>query len=489
MLPVRRISVLVVAAGLLLPILSVVGVSSAASASTSSTASASVPSAAVAKKKPPKAANYVMPAGSYFSYPNRTKATKVAIRNKVLAMIRSTKGGPRGANGMALPGNGTIRIATWSFKDWQVARALVAAHKRGVSVQVVAAAGRNAPNPQWRFLKKSLKQKLYPKGKPALINQSSFARQCRGSCRGKGGTPHAKYFMFTNVGNAHVPFTVVQTSANLTNMAFTGQWNQAEVTHREDVYNIFLKIFNEARLNVPQRVPHRLKTTSDGIYANEFFPYHPSKVKDPVIRTLSNVRCANAGVGTPGDRTRIRIIQYTLYGDRGVYIAKRLRQLSGQGCDVKLIYAISTRPVISILRNNAGGRGIPLRQSVITGEGRVIVKYNHSKWMSIMGNIGGRPGQYKVMSGSSNWSSFAFSGDEQVQIIGNSPDGSYSARPKILKYNNAFNTTWAQKSSHAPGFGIKGQEGRMAERAWLRQIPNTIPWGKGIYKNVSPEGE
>ena len=283
--------------------------------------------------------------------------------------------------------------------------------------------------------------------------------------------------MFTNVSNSHVPFTVVSTSANLTDMAFTGQWNQAEVTHRQDVYNIFLKIFKEARLDVPQRVPHRLRYTSDGVYGNEFFPYHPTKAKDPVIRELRGVRCANAGVGTAGNRTRIRIIQYTLYGDRGVWIAKRLRQLSGQGCDVKLIYAISTRPVISILRNNSGGGAIPLRQSVITGAGRVIVKYNHSKWMSIMGNIDGRPGQYKIMSGSSNWSSFAFSGDEQVQIIRSAGDGSFSARPKVLKYNGTFNTTWAQKSSHAPGFGIKGQEGRMAERAWLRQIPDHHPRG------------
>ena len=85
--------------------------------------------------------NYVIPAGSYFSFPNRGKAAKFAIRNRVLATIKSTVGGPRTANGLPGPGNGTIRIATWSFKDWAIARALVAARNRGVSVQIVGGRG------------------------------------------------------------------------------------------------------------------------------------------------------------------------------------------------------------------------------------------------------------------------------------------------------------------------------------------------------------
>ena len=51
------------------------------------------------------------------------------------------------------PGNGTIRIATWSFDDWDIAHALVAARKRGVSVQIVAAKGRNNDHPAWTWLR------------------------------------------------------------------------------------------------------------------------------------------------------------------------------------------------------------------------------------------------------------------------------------------------------------------------------------------------
>jgi phosphatidylserine/phosphatidylglycerophosphate/cardiolipin synthase-like enzyme len=488
-MPKLRLPVLVTTVGLLAAMLSVVGLStaSASTAATASTQERTATTTASSSRAGAARLNYVIPAGSYFSYPNRGRAAKMAIRNRVLATIKSTWGGPRLANGLPGPNNGTIRIATWSFKDWAIARALVAARDRGVSVQVVAAAGRNAENAQWRFLRRKFGTRLFRKGQPGTANQVSFARACRGSCRGRGGTPHAKYFLFTNVGASHVPATVIQTSMNLTPMGYSGQWNQAEATHRQDVYDDFLSIFKQARLNVPQRVPHHLYTTSDGVYTDEFFPFHANRTTDPVMRMLSNVQCSNAGVGTTGNKTRIRIIQYSLYGERGVWIAKRLRQLSGQGCDIRVIYAVSTREVVSILRNNSGGDAIPMRQSVITDAGRVIVKYNHSKWMTIMGNIGGKPGQYKVMTGSSNWSLFAFSSDEQLQVI--TSGGGYDARPKILRYNGVFNTTWNQRTSHQPGFGIKGQEGRFTEAARIASIPQTITWGKGIYKYLSPNGD
>src|SRR5688572_26781844 len=68
--------------------------------------------------------------GSVFSYPNRGKKKQVTIRKRVLNTIKSTWGGPRGTHGSALPSNGRIRIATWTFDDWAIARSLVWAHKR-----------------------------------------------------------------------------------------------------------------------------------------------------------------------------------------------------------------------------------------------------------------------------------------------------------------------------------------------------------------------
>ena len=145
-----------------------------------------------------------------------------------------------------LPINGRIRIATWTFDDWAIARSLYWAHKRGVSVQVLAAKGPNKRHQPWRWLRKRLPHTRYLPGYPETASRWSFARHCNGSCRGSGGTPHSKYFLFTNVGASHVRTITMQTSMNLTEMGFQGQWNHATTTWRRGVPGV-RRIFAESR--------------------------------------------------------------------------------------------------------------------------------------------------------------------------------------------------------------------------------------------------
>ncbi len=148
--------------------------------------------------QPPK--NFAIQPGTYFSFPNRTAGSRVNIRNRVLNTVMSTWGGPKDSLHQPVAGNGKIRMATWSFNDMTMARALVAARNRGVSVQVVAAATANVESASWTWLKRQLGAARYVPGHPATTETQSFARQCRGACRGRGGTPHSKYFLFDNVG-------------------------------------------------------------------------------------------------------------------------------------------------------------------------------------------------------------------------------------------------------------------------------------------------
>ena len=463
---VASITGLVVLAGTL----SVAGAATATSASVPST-SPQQPSAAMRASAWTPARNYVVPPGSAFSFPNAGAANKFAIRNRVLFTIQSVWGGPRDRNRLPI-NDGAIRIATWSFNDMAIAKALVAAHNRGVSVQVVAAATRNKGDKAWRLLRKKLGGNYYKAGVTNSSEKVSFARQCRGACRGRGGTPHSKYFLFNDVGSRHVENVVMQSSMNLTKMGYQGQWNQAYASWSQTTYNNFLTIFRETRIGLPQTVPYR--RYASGNVANAFFPRPGTSAgSDPVMHILNQTRCTGSSAGTNG-RTKIRIIQYAMYDTRGVWLAKKLRSLWSAGCDVAIIYAISTRPVLGILRNGSGRGAIPMRQSVITNRKREIVKYNHSKWMAIAGNWGGSPAAYVTFAGAANWSNAAFSNDEQMQQI-----NAYStARGHMLN----FNKTWAQGSSHAPGFGIKGSEGRLLPPG------NTIPWGKGVFKHLNPNG-
>ena len=419
--------------------------------------------------------NYVVPPTSYFSFPNRSKKERVAIRKRVLATIHSVWGGRRTSLGTPLPTNGTIRIATWSFDDWDMAKALVAAKKRGVSVQVVAAKGANKDHRAWRWLRKRLGQKLYRPGYPATREMYSYARACPGSCRGFGGTPHAKYFLFDRVGARQARNVVVQTSMNLTGMAYQGQWNQAQVMHSRRVYTDYMAIFRQVRLGKPVAQPYHVAAI--GPVVNYFFPRpRATPAQDPVMQTLSAVSCTGATTGSGSGRTMIRVNQYAIYGERGAWIAKKLRSLWDAGCDVAIIYAVTSRPVLSILRKRTGRGAVPMRQSVVKDPYGNIVKYNHSKWMTITGHWGSLPAAYVTFSGSANWANLAFGDDEQMQRI--------VSRTEALRHLANFKKTWKQKTSNPPAFGRVMSFGRLMAPFPEDEadIPEEPVFGEGIYR-------
>ena len=65
------------------------------------------------------------------------------------------------------------------------------------------------------------------------------------------------------------------------------------------------------------------------------------------MSALSRVGCRGG--------TRIPIIQYAIHDTRGNRIAKRLRNLWNAGCNVRIIYSITSRPVLKILRSRSAG--------------------------------------------------------------------------------------------------------------------------------------
>ena len=165
---------------LLAPLVALVvlaGSLSSVGAASASAAPSVAPTAVSAAARWEPARNYVMPPVSTFAFPNRTALERTAIRNRVLFTIQGVWGGPRDRNFLPLPSNGTIRIATWSFNDWAIARALVAAHRRGASVQIMGAAGANQSHGSWTWLKRQLGQSYYKAGVPGSSEKVSFARE------------------------------------------------------------------------------------------------------------------------------------------------------------------------------------------------------------------------------------------------------------------------------------------------------------------------
>jgi hypothetical protein len=272
-----------------------------------------------------------------------------------------------------------------------------------------------------------------------------------------------------------------QTSANLTGMAYRGQWNQAQVMYSRAVYDDYLRIFRQARLRKPLGNPYVVK--AHGNVTNYFFPRpRATEAQDPVMQTLNRVTCRGATTGTASGRTKIRIAQYAIYSERGVWIAKKLRRLWKAGCDVAIIYAVSSRPVLSILRSSAGRGPVPMRQSVVKDYWGNIVKYNHSKWMTISGRWGRSRGVHLTFSGSANWASPAFGDDEQMQR--------YFNRRQALRHNAVFAKTWRQGSSRPPGGARVAAFGRVLSEplTYGSDVPEVAPaFGKGVFRYMTSD--
>jgi len=441
----------------------------AASAASTTPAQATATSAARVYGQPPLDA--AVHTGSYFSFPNRSASESRQIRSRVLNTINSTWGYYSDPSDPSVKHRGRITMATWSFNDMAVRDALVNAAKRGVRVQIIAAESinREMDYKPWKSLRRAInvtiKQNTSTWPNAARDN---FARQCRGACRGSGGTPHSKYFLFDDVGSTHQHNVVMQSSMNLTLFAYKGQWNSAVVWKDAALYNHFMAVFAQSAANRSRGSNAYVRRTISGV-VDIFYP-GGSLSRDPVMSALRQVHCTGATSGGAGGRTRIRIINYAIYDTRGLAIAKKLRGLWNAGCNIRIIYSLSTRPVLKILRNGSGRGPIPMKQSVIKNGKGEIVKYNHSKYMAISGNYGSNSGNWTVLAGSANWSNFSYHCDEQMQ--------QWFSFAKSAAYFRNFDKTWNQGTSKTPRAGRTTGGGEQ-----LGAVPgDTPPFGHGAYK-------
>ena len=476
---------------LVLTSLGVVTTASSSAAPCSANPAGKPTNAAKPNGRPPR--NAAVRPGSYFSYPNRSYAQRTAIHGRLLSTINSTWGyhdaTPVYANwtdtstGCAYryivrwnSQHGTIRLATWSFNDAAVFKALAKAVQRGVVVQVIAAKGVNAQK-GYRPWKNTYS---YLNSKWAHYYQSdNYARQCRGACRGYGGTPHSKYFLFTDVGYRSATPNVVgikkitiQSSMNLTKFAYNGQWNSAVALYSPNLYHRYLNIFAQAS----NQWKHGYEQTTDDLIVNTFYPGGAlNTARDPVLAALSKVRCVGARGGGVRGRTRIRVIQYAIFDNRGIAIAKKLRYLWNAGCNVAVIYSVSSRNVLNIMRSRSGRGPIPMRQSVIKNRAGDVVKYNHSKWLAISGWWGGYRSAWMVQSGSANWSDFAYGCDEQMQEM----RGFRLTAPFV----RTFDATWRQRTSRPPNLrDAPPDSARLGART-----ASSSTFGYGIYKYMDTD--
>ena len=279
----------------------------------------------------------------------------------------------------------TIRIAMFHFTLTRMSTDLIAAHGRGVNVQlVVDSTSRDSPAVV------DLVAKLgTSRVKPSWVTICTTGRACIGNLNSP--IMHNKFFLFSNTsGSTNV---LVQSSANLTNDNAERYWNNAvTLVGNTAVYNAYVAYFNDLAAQVKNNDYYR--TTSSGNAKSYFFPRAGSSAStDTIYNTLNkNVTCeGNTSVGTETGHTIIRIGMWDFSRKP---IATKLRELADRKCRVDVVYTEMGADVRSILGGHA-------RIKLYRISGSHIV---HSKYMLIEGTYSGLRDTKWVITGSHNYS-------------------------------------------------------------------------------------
>jgi PLD-like domain len=356
--------------------------------------------------KPPEV--YDVPTGVKTNNPLGDREARRRILAHLLHTINSTPGGEK------------IRIATWNMRSDDLTNALVAAHKRGVSVRVVIdRLNANPRNPNAGFERLTNALKFGQKKRPQSMK--SYTRRCVSACRAPGGIAHVKFYLFSKIRATKTKSArdiVMYGSANATDLAAYAQWNDLYTMRGQGaVYREFMGVYKE--MVKDRSVAQPYLSFQHGNFTDYFYPYRGDGTEnDPLMEVLNDIRCGGATDGTGSNgHTRLRIAQTSMWGDRGIVIAQRLRIMYQRGCDIKIVYAVMGNEVLSVLRHTTRGR-VPIRQIAqdFNRDG-VYDRYLHMKNMGVSGVYAGVTNANVTWNGSANWTSVALASDEVVARI------------------------------------------------------------------------
>jgi hypothetical protein len=392
-------------------------------------------------------AHYSPPVGASFNRPlakryQRTNLTKMISTIKSMPGYQEAIPSQCPNSGNLVPS--TIRISAYSITDGSVARALVAADKRCVSVQVLMNNHLSAAtDPAWKLLQDELGGRVfYASGRA----QRSFAHRCSYGCRG-AGVLHTKMYLFDSTlldrTQNKITKMVATGSSNMTGNASKIQWNDLyTVRGKAPFYATFLHVFDLMKKD--DGVHKRLIRATNGIYQSTFWP-QANGTTDPYLQMLRSVQCrgANGGAGI-GGRTVVYINMHAWFGTRGNALATKVRAMHDAGCYVRVLYSFMSRTTFRRLTWGSGPRLVARRVLFPGPYGVLAGKYSHLKLFAASGNVAGNPSAHVVWTGSTNWSSSSYRADDLVlRIAGTSSYRAYVREWHRIRHRRSSGT-WAK---------------------------------------------
>jgi hypothetical protein len=325
------------------------------------------------------------------------------------------------------------------------ANAMVAAHRRCVSVQILmnnhlSAATSEAIAVMQNEMGSSIRTTVGGK----TVAKRSFARRCSYGCRGTG-VLHSKFYLFDSriavPGHPRISDVTMVGSSNMTGNASGIQWNDLyTVKSHAFLHDNYLAMFN--RMKVDQTDLHTVRF-SHGPYSTTFWP-QTAGTADPTLSVLNAIHCtgANGGAGL-GGRTVVYINMHAWFEQRGLRFAQRVRQMYNSGCYIRILYSFMSRTVYDELTAGTGPRMIARRTLFSMDGDKYADVYSHFKMIAASGVIGTDHSAWAVWTGSNNFTNDGIHFDEVMQRISlRSAFASYKDRWWFIR-NRKSSPTWA----------------------------------------------
>jgi phosphatidylserine/phosphatidylglycerophosphate/cardiolipin synthase-like enzyme len=414
-----------------------------ATAHPTAASAAAAGTAAATDKKKPKPKRWKAYKGAFFNNPH-VNADRFKIERRIIDTIRHTQKGE------------TIRIAVYSFDRVGVANALIAAHKRGVKIQMLL--NDHQDTHAMKMVRAVLGTNRFAK---------NFIYKCKQGCRtfaDQYRNLHSKFYTFTQAGKSKD--VLITGSVNLTRNAVYHQWNDGYFMSRNKaLFGQFVGVFKDMKHDYnTKQPPIRFCGTPVGQacddsvdkYTTWIFPKTSKPTDDVVLDMLHKIQCLTPNGSGGYTRTHLALSMHTMRGARGDYLASAIRQKWAEGCDFRVSYGLIGYHTKQILGASTARGRIPLRSTGLDyhpdddfdlngdGEDDVILDYyTHQKYFVIQGTYNGVPDTNMVLTGSSNWASLGTAEDEVFFTI----QGRNNAKRYLANFNSFWNNgRWSRNA-------------------------------------------
>lgn len=352
-----------------------------------------------------------------FNHPRGSKKQKYALISQLNRAIDAT------------PAGGEVRMAMYLFDIKSVAKKLIAAHRRGVSVQILL--DDNMANKQIRRVKKVLGTNKKAR---------SFLRVCKHSCMSNGtSVMHAKFYLFSVAGKSR--YVSLISSGNPYSGNTTKSWNNTHTIVRDrTIYDSLSRYFTDMLPDKTNLDYYRV--TTSGKYTVYYYPQKIRRSDDLVwMKALNRTSCSTTapGFGNRRRRTMIRVANWGWTTPR-IDVARRLWRLHNAGCSVHVVInrGRTSKKVLRVLLKPSKKYGkMPVYNAWRDWRKKAVAGlYVHHKVVTIDGLLNGR--NVKI----------ALTGSQNFTALGTMANNDLVVRVVDARITNAYNKNFAYIRDH-----------------------------------------